>query len=143
VGRSQSWSTWLHAARYFAEAQRDVYPQWTLEQWLVFAKRVCKLNANGRIIFDYDMRIAEPFKLPGGATGFDLWGAYAGLKGIPSLVVRGALSDLITDDTVARMRDENPAMESVVIPQVGHAPTLEEPTATEAVDRLLARVDCS
>ncbi len=66
VGRSQSWPTWLHAARYFAEAQRDVFPAWELDQWLVFAKRICKLNSNGRIVFDYDMRIAEPFKLPGG-----------------------------------------------------------------------------
>jgi pimeloyl-ACP methyl ester carboxylesterase len=141
VGRSQSWPTWLHAARYFAEAQRDVFPAWELDQWLVFAKRICKLNSNGRIVFDYDMRIAEPFKLPGGATGFDLWGAFAGLKNIPSLVVRGALSDLLGAATVERMTAENPAMESVVVPNVGHAPTLEEPEAAAAIDRLLARIE--
>jgi hypothetical protein len=93
VGRSQSWPTWLHAARHFAQAQRDVYPGWTLEQWLVFAKRLCKLGSNGRIVFDYDMRIAEPFRIPGGATGFDLERAFAGLAGRPSLIVRGELSD--------------------------------------------------
>ena len=141
VGRSQSWPTWLHAARYFAEAQRDVFPAWELDQWLVFAKRICKLNANGRIVFDYDMRIAEPFKLPGGATGFDLWSAFAGLNHVPSLVVRGALSDLLSAETVARMKAENSAMESVTVPNVGHAPTLEEPEAAEAIDQLLARID--
>ena len=140
VGRSQSWPTWLHAARYFAEAQRDVFPGWELEQWLVFAKRLCKLSSSGRIVFDYDMRIAEPFKLPGGATGFDLWGAFAGLKGIPSLAVRGAHSDLFSDATVARMKAENPDMESVTVPNVGHAPTLDEPEAVAAIDRLLQRV---
>ena len=140
VGRSQSWPTWLHAARYFAEAQRDVFPAWELDQWLVFAKRLCKLNSNGRIVFDYDMRIAEPFKLPGGATGFDLWGAFAGLKNVDSLVVRGALSDLLSAETVERMKAENPAMESVTVPNVGHAPTLEEPEAVEAIDQLLARI---
>jgi pimeloyl-ACP methyl ester carboxylesterase len=140
VGRSQSWPTWLHAARYFAEVQHDVFPAWGLDQWLVFAKRVCKLNSSGRIVFDYDMRIAEPFKLPGGATGFDLWGAFAGLKGVPSLVVRGAHSDLFRSATVERMKAENPAMESVTVPNVGHAPTLEEPEAAEAIDRLLERV---
>jgi pimeloyl-ACP methyl ester carboxylesterase len=141
VGRSQSWPTWLHAARYFAEAQRDVFPGWGLDQWLVFAKRVCKLNSNGRIVFDYDMRIAEPFKLPGGATGFDLWGAFAGLKNVHSLVVRGALSDLLSVDTVERMKAENSAMESVTVPNVGHAPTLEEPEAAAAIDQLLARIE--
>ena len=28
VGRSQSWPTWLHAARFIAEAQSDRYPDW-------------------------------------------------------------------------------------------------------------------
>jgi hypothetical protein len=67
------------------EAQKEVYPGWTLEQWLTFAKRLCKLGPGGRIGFDYDMRIAEPFRIPGGATGFDLERAFSGLQGIPPL----------------------------------------------------------
>ena len=63
VGRSQNWPTWLHAARFLAEAQGDRYPGWKIDDWLVYAKRLCKLTAQGRIVFDYDMRIAEPFKL--------------------------------------------------------------------------------
>ena len=140
VGRSQNWPTWMHAARYFQELQGEVFPHWTLDQWLVFAKRLCKLNANGRIVLDYDMRIAEPFKLPGGATGFDLWSAFEGLRGVPSLVVRGEISDLLTPETVNEMKAANPTMESVTVPGVGHAPTLEEPEAAEAIDRLLARI---
>ena len=141
VGRSQSWPTWLHAARFFADAQSDRYPHWTLDQWLVFAKRLCRLNAGGRIALDYDMRIAEPFKVPGGETGFDLWGAFAGLKPIPSLLVRGEISDLLTTETVAAMEARMPLMESVTVPGVGHAPTLDEPEAVAAVERLLARVE--
>ena len=95
VGRSQSWPTWLHAARFLREAQSDRYPDWDIGRWLVYAKRLCKLTPSGRIVFDYDMRIAEPFKAPGGDTGFDLWTAFAGLKGVPSLVVHGELSDLL------------------------------------------------
>ncbi|HYE29606.1 MAG TPA: alpha/beta hydrolase [Allosphingosinicella sp.] len=140
VGRSQSWPTWLHAARFLAEMQRDRYPDWAIGQWLVYAKRLCKLTAGGRIVFDYDMRIAEPFRAPGGDTGFDLWSAFAGLNGVPSLVVHGELSDLLSRETVKRMVAENPAMESVTVPRVGHAPTLDEPEAAAAIDRLLARI---
>ena len=140
VGRSQSWPTWLHAARHFAQAQRDVYPDWPLEQWLVFAKRLCKLGSNGRIVFDYDMRIAEPFRIPGGATGFDLERAFAGLAGRPSLIVRGELSDLLSPATVERMQAGNPDLEAVTVPGVGHAPTLDEPEAIAATERLLARL---
>jgi len=139
VGRSQSWPTWLHAARQLSEMQRDRYPDWPLEQWLVYAKRLCKLTANGRIVLDYDMRIADPFRLPAGETGFDLWDAFRGLDGIPSLVLRGELSDLLSAETVRRMVAENPAMEAVTVPRVGHAPTLDEPVAQEAIERLLAR----
>jgi pimeloyl-ACP methyl ester carboxylesterase len=140
VGRSQSWPTWLHAARFFAEMHGEIFPDWKIDQWLVFAKRVCRLNAGGRVAFDYDMRIAEPFKRPGGATGFDLWAAFRALNGIPSLIVRGGNSDLLSAETVAEMVAENPAMESVTVPRVGHAPTLDEPEAVEAIGKLLERV---
>ncbi|HWH22838.1 MAG TPA: alpha/beta hydrolase [Allosphingosinicella sp.] len=140
VGRSQSWPTWMHAARDLSEAQKDVFPHWNLQQWLVFAKRICKLSPGGRVVLDYDMRIAEPFKAPGGATGVDPWVAFRGLGGIPLLVVRGELSDLLSDETLAQMEGEMPLMESVTVPGVGHAPTLDEPEAQAAIDRLLAKV---
>ena len=140
VGRSQNWPTWLHAARFLAEAQGDRYPGWSLDQWLLYAKRVCRLTPAGRIMFDYDMRIAEPFKLPGGETGFDLWPAFRALNGIPSLIVHGEISDLLSAATVEKMVAENPAMKSVTIPNVGHAPTLDEPEAQAAIDALLKRV---
>ena len=140
VGRSQSWPTWLHAARAICEMQRDRYPDWDMGQWLVYAKRLCRLTAGGRVVFDYDMRIAEPFKAPAGERGFDLWTAFAALKDIPSLVLRGELSDLLSAETVERMLAENPAMEAAIVPRVGHAPTLDEPEAAAAIDRLLGRV---
>jgi pimeloyl-ACP methyl ester carboxylesterase len=140
VGRSQSWPTWLHAARALSETNRERYPHWKLDQWLVFAKRLCRLSPAGRIVLDYDMRIAEPFKLPGGATGFDMWAAFAGLKGVPSLAVRGELSDLFSTATLEEMKAQNPALESVTVARVGHAPTLEEPESVAAIDGLLTRV---
>jgi pimeloyl-ACP methyl ester carboxylesterase len=140
VGRSYSWPTWMHAARHFAGSQSEIYPDWTLQQWLTYAKRLCRLGSNGRIVFDYDMRIAEPFRIPGGATGFDLERAFLGLNGRPSLVVRGEHSDLLSAATVQRMQEAVPEMEAVTVPRVGHAPTLDEPEAITATERLLRRV---
>jgi pimeloyl-ACP methyl ester carboxylesterase len=140
VGRSQNWPTWLHAARAIAEAQGDRYPGWKLDQWLVYAKRLAKLTKSGRIVLDYDMRIADPFKLPQGEAGFDLWPAFRALEGIPSLVVHGQISDLLSAQTVERMAAEVSTLESVTVPDVGHAPTLDEPEAIEAIERLLKRV---
>ena len=140
VGRSQSWPTWLHAARHFSELLQTVYPKWSLEQWLVFAKRACKLSSGGRVVLDYDMRIAEPFRAPGGATGFDPWAAFGALSGIPLLGVRGAHSDLLAQDTLNRMQAEMPQMESVTVANVGHAPTLDEPEVAAAIEEWLRRI---
>jgi pimeloyl-ACP methyl ester carboxylesterase len=141
VGRSQVWPTWVHAARGLAEAQRERYPDWTLDQWLVFAKRVCRLTPEGRVVLDYDMRIADPIRqAPIPAPEVDLWPAFRALEGVPTLLVHGELSDLLSAATIDRMRAEMPALETVAIPRTGHAPTLEEPEAEAAIDRLLARI---
>jgi pimeloyl-ACP methyl ester carboxylesterase len=139
VGRARDWPTWLHAARFIAEAQQDRYPDWDIDQWLVYAKRLGKLTPAGRIVYDYDMRIAEPFKLADG-TGFDLWPAFRALAKTPSLLLRGELSDLLSEESVARMSAEAPMLEVVTVPRVGHAPTLDEPQAIAGIDRLLERV---
>lgn len=140
VGRSHSWPTWLHAARHFAEQQRDIYPEWRLDQWLGFAKRLCRLTPAGRIVLDYDMRIAEPLKLPAPAGGLDLGSAFAALRTIPTLVLRGAHSDVLSAETAARMEAGHPDIEIVTVPTVGHAPTLDEPEAEAAIDRFLGRI---
>lgn len=140
VGRPQTWPTWLHAARAIAEAQVDRYPDWKLDDWLVYAKRLCKLTQGGRIVFDYDMRIAEPFKLPGGEAGFDMWPAFRALKGRPTLLLHGALSDLLTAESAGNMKAEHPELTLVTVPRVGHAPTLDEPESSAAIDALLKKV---
>jgi pimeloyl-ACP methyl ester carboxylesterase len=140
VGRSQNWPTWLHAARAIKEAQEDRYPDWKIEDWIAYAKRLCRMTANGRVVFDYDMRIAEPFKVPGGEAGFDMWEAWRGLAGVPTLLLRGELSDLLSAETEHRMKEEVPALQTVLVPRVGHAPTLDEPAAAEAIERFLDRL---
>lgn len=139
VGRGSAYPTWLHAARAVAEAQGDVYPDWGLEEWLAVAKRLHRLNSAGRVVLDYDMRIAEPFRVPGNETGPDMWGALAALKGVPVLLVRGERSDVLGARTAARMAVELDA-ELVTVPRVGHAPTLCEPVVEGAIDGWLARV---
>jgi pimeloyl-ACP methyl ester carboxylesterase len=140
VGRQQNWPTWLHAARAIAEVQRDRYPDWEIDQWLAYAKRLAKLNSSGRIVFDYDMRIAEPFKLPGGESGFDMWPAFKALADTPTLLLHGELSDLLSVETIKRMQAEHPKLEVATVPRVGHAPTLDEAESIEAIDRLLLRI---
>jgi pimeloyl-ACP methyl ester carboxylesterase len=140
VGQGRSYPTWIHAARSMAEVHGPSFPDYDLETWLEMAKRTLVVSQNGRIGFDYDMAIADPFKQPGNAAPPNLWAAYEALRDVPMVLVRGELSDLLTPETVEQMGTRNPAMTSVTVPRVGHAPTLDEPEARAAIDALLTAV---
>ena len=141
VGQGRSYPTWVHAARGLAEAHGAAFPRFDLDQWLDMAKRTMVVSQNGRIVFDYDMAIAEPFAKPGNAAPPNLWLAFEALRGVPMLLVRGGLSDLISADTVAQMSARNPKMRTLVVPDVGHAPTLDEPEVRAAILALLGAAE--
>ncbi len=139
VGQGRNFETWMHAARALQEGQGDVYPDWDITDWLRYAKRIMVLGSGGRISFDYDMKIAEPFEAPGGATPqVDLWPLYDALATRPLLVLRGETSDILQAETAAKMASR-PGVELVTLPLIGHAPTLDEPQSIAAIERLLDR----
>ena len=141
VGQGRSFATWMHAARAIEETQKHAFPDFQIADWLVFAKRMMVLGSNGRIVFDYDMKIAEPFASAEGAGQVDMWPALTALAGKPVLLLRGAISDVLSAEVLADMQSRLPLAEAVTLPRVGHAPTLDEPEARVAIDRLLARVE--
>ena len=140
VGKTSSWPTWIHAARALGETNGVVYPKYKLEDWLAMAKRLYWLTRGGRIVPDYDKNIAEPFRLPGGEVGVDLWPALDAMRDVPTLIVRGALSDVLSDATAVAMKGRLRAADYVTVAGAGHAPTLDEPEAVAAINALLARV---
>lgn len=140
VGQGRSFSTWMHAARSLEEAQGAVFPHYQIADWLAMAKRCMVLGSNGRVVFDYDMKIAEPFSQPGGEAGVDLWPGIDGLNGRPVLLLRGGLSDILSADVLTRMAARLDDCEAVTVADVGHAPMLDEPAAVAAIDRLLAKI---
>lgn len=141
VGVNQSHPTWVHAARALADANGDVYPGYDLQAWLAMAKRLYRLNSGGRIVLDYDMKVAEPIRAMGTEAGVDMWPVMKAFSGLPTLLLRGERSDLLGEATAQRMAAEiGPGAELVTVPGVGHAPVLDEPESIAAIDRLLARV---
>jgi len=139
VGSGRSFPTWMHAARALSETHGHAFPDFAVTDWVRMAKRMMTLGQNGRIVFDYDMKIAEPFAQPGGEAGVDLWPAFDALAAHPLLVLRGECSDILSAETAALMAERKPGVELVTLPGRGHAPTLDEPAAVAAIERLLAR----
>lgn len=139
VGKGSSCPTWMHAARALAEGNGDIYPDWHIEDWLAMAKRVYRLTSSGRIVLDYDLKIAEPFRTPGNEAGPDMWAALAALRTTPVLIVRGGRSDVLAQPVADRMVAALDQSELIVLPGVGHAPTLAEEALQAPIDALLER----
>ncbi|HEU4820574.1 MAG TPA: alpha/beta hydrolase [Qipengyuania sp.] len=141
VGQGKSFPTWVHAARALAELHGDTYPAYGLEDWLAMAKRTMVPVSNGRIAFDYDMKIAEPILASDeAAVPPDLWPMLRALAGRPAVLVRGERSAILSAETFAQMAAALPGSRTVTVAQTGHAPTLDEPEVRTAIDAMLAEV---
>jgi pimeloyl-ACP methyl ester carboxylesterase len=140
VGREVTFDSWEQAVTVLAERNREVFPKWGDGEWERFARRIMNETADG-IRFQYDMAIAEKFRAategPQGAN----WNLFEALAGRPVLILRGELSDLLSEQIANEMAERlGGDAELVVVPSVGHTPNLEEPEAQAAMDRLLERV---
>jgi pimeloyl-ACP methyl ester carboxylesterase len=140
VGQGRSFPTWMHAARSLEELMGSAFPDRRIDGWLAMAKQCMTIGSNGRIVFDYDMKIAEPFSQPGGEAGVDLWPGWRALAGRPLLSIRGELSDILSAETAAKMQAAMPDAELLTVARTGHAPSLDEPEARTAIKQMLARI---
>jgi len=140
VGVPVHFSDWHEAAAALRAKHGDVHPSYGDEDWLRYARRVCRESGQGMVELDYDMAIADNFNRPGSDPVGDLWPLFHSLGNIPVLIVRGANSDLLPAGLAEQMREALANAELVTVPEVGHAPDLDEPDAAAAIDRLLERV---
>ncbi len=69
------------------------------------------------------------------------YGFRVSTKGWPYQLLRGALSDLVSTQIAAKMRARAPTLEVAEVPDVGHAPLLDEPAAIAALDDFLQGMD--
>lgn len=117
------------------------FPRQTGKDWLAAAQRTFK-EEKGVMVPTYDPRLAQTL----GGVGFDrplptLWKEFDALANVPVMVIRGALSDFLTIDTVKAMSERRTAMETIEIADQGHAPLLAEPDTIARIADFAARCD--
>jgi pimeloyl-ACP methyl ester carboxylesterase len=138
AGKLPRVSSWAEAAAQAKSVHSAAAPNLSDRDWLEFAQRTYRENAEGVPVPDMDPRISDAFSNPPSAP-VNMWPLYAQIKSVPLLVIRGALSDLLSAATVDRMVRENPDLQSVTVPNRGHTPLLDEPECIAAIDGFLAR----
>jgi pimeloyl-ACP methyl ester carboxylesterase len=109
----------------------------TDEQWRHLTVYALRQATDGAWEMAYDPGIAEPFRAAmGEGKEVELWPLYEAIR-CPTLLVRGANSDLLTADTARQMAERGPKARVAEIPGVGHAPVLMNADQIGIVHRFL------
>lgn len=148
VGRNPSFDSEQEAFDHLAALSVGFGPH-TPEQWAALSRPMLR-KRDGRWWLHYDPAIAQPFLvfqaegeeaasrqavLAGEAA---LWGLYDAIRS-PTLLLRGAESDLLSRAVAQEMGRRGPNARCVEFQGVGHAPTLVSPDqVTSVCDFLLA-----
>jgi pimeloyl-ACP methyl ester carboxylesterase len=129
IGQDLRFPSFEAAAGFVREVSRSFGPH-TEEQWHKLASDVLRQDQDGQWVRHYDMGLALPFRSATTETAAAdqqaLWAAYDAIR-CPTLLVRGAESDLLSHQTAAAMLARGPRPQLVEIPGVGHAPTFIHP----------------
>ena len=132
--------SWADAVEYASRTGGVAFPKNTDADWEVFVRRIFKEGADGVPVLECDPKVFRPMHpvLTWLLTPL-VWAMFRRLTtGRPTLLVRGAISDVLNVETATRMRREAPAMAYVEVGDVGHAPTLSEPQAKESLTRFFS-----
>jgi len=137
AGKLPRVSSWEEAGAQAKLVHGAAFPDLDDEAWLAFARRTYRQD-DGVWRPDVDPNIARAFG-DASATAPDLWPIFGQLA-LPMLVIRGALSDLFSEQTLQRMRDMHRDLRALTVANRGHTPTLDEPACREAIDRFLGEL---
>jgi pimeloyl-ACP methyl ester carboxylesterase len=138
LGAPMRWGSIDEAADYLWTISQSFGPH-TREQWLALTRPMLKPDGDG-FKPHYDPAIAVPFKSLTAemvAAGEAMtWHAFDAVR-CPTLVLRGADSDLLARETAQAMTQRGPKAQLREFAGVGHAPTLVADDQVQAVREFL------
>lgn len=121
VGRAPKFASIAEAVGWLREVNAPFGPL-TDEQWLHLTRYSVR-PVSGGFAMVYDPGIGDVFRETPLLIDVDLWSVYDAIR-CPTLVVRGAESDLLEPATFAAMGERGPRAQLAEVPGVGHAPML-------------------
>jgi len=113
----------FEAAEKYVRAVSATFGPHTDAEWRFLTEVVLRKNEGGGLRLHYDPKLAEPFRASLPEKDLELWPVWDAIR-CPTLVLRGAQSDLLMRATSEQMTQRGPKAKVVEIPGVGHAPTL-------------------
>lgn len=138
IGHVQELDSWEQAISKTKATNADVYPNFTLQQWVDFTRNLYRETATEKVVLNYDPAISDAIlSSDENAVPASLWPLFALLKPFPLLFIRGEYSDILAADCLHKMTDMHSHAHWIEILGCGHAPTLNELQAVYAIDQFL------
>lgn len=109
------------------------------DDFMRLCRRTYREQPDGSLAFDYDQNVGRAIREVDMQLG-DPWQLFAALHDIPTLVLRGELSDILGAATVAEMAAQHPNLVSATIANRGHVPLLNEPDSVAAIQQFLGAI---
>jgi len=139
AGKQTPIHSWAEAAELARATNGLAFPDKDDDWWLTFAENTFREGEDGIPVLDYDPKIGDAMRAAGGTPDPEAgWLLFAGLQAIPTLLLRGELSDILSSEVTIDMKAKKSDLVVAEIEGVGHAPLLEEPDAVAAIDAFLA-----
>lgn len=119
------------------------FPTLSTDDWLKSAHRTFK-EVDGRLVPDYDIALAKTLE----GVDFEkplppLWPQFEALGNVPVMVIRGENSDLLSPETVDAMRARHKTLETLSVPDQGHAPLLAEVDVISRISDFVKRCEAA
>lgn len=131
VGKTPTFPT-IDAAEAFIRVVAAPFGPHSDAQWRFLTEVVVRPGPLGGFVAHYDPAIAVPFNANLPHKDMVLWPMYDAVRA-PTLLLRGADSDLLTRDTALAMMRRGPRARLLEFDGVGHAPTLLHPDQIEPI----------
>jgi pimeloyl-ACP methyl ester carboxylesterase len=141
VGKMPLPHSWDDAARQVRDINKRDFTAMSDADWEAFARQIFN-EKDGRPAPGYDPALAQTLSIPTGSLP-DLWPQFIALSRVPTLVVRGANSDLLSEATMTEMARRHPRMRTHRVPNEGHAPLLRDEPSIKVIHDFLTETDAT
>ena len=133
VGLTPVPNSWSEAARLVRGMNQVFFPEVGAEEWQELARQWFN-EQDGQPAPGYDPNLAKTFSTADVAKGIPtMWKQFAALYRIPTLILRGALSDILSAATLQEMIEQHPMLASISVEDQGHAPLLRDKLTIETI----------
>lgn len=132
---------WAEATELTKSINQRDFPKIRDKEWEKFARQLFN-DENGAPSSSYDPKLSQAITMLDPDSDIpEMWPQFDALAPIPVMAIRGANSDILSRETLEKMKARHPELVTWEVPDQGHAPLLHDSPTIDAVAHFLIETD--